>query len=158
MTETRIRRHLRTLLDWGDGHATFDAAVKGIPPRFRGVVPEGMPHSAWQLLEHMRLAQADILEFCGRQKYREKQWPADYWPKSPAPRNAAAWRASIAAFRRDRRAIQRLTMDRSVDLLAGIPHGNGQTYLREVLLAADHTAYHVGQLVMVRRALGIWSA
>jgi uncharacterized damage-inducible protein DinB len=151
-----MRRHLVKLLDWSDAHVDFGAAVKGIPPRLRGVVPAGWEYSAWQLVEHIRLAQADILEFCVNRKYREKKWPQDYWPRSRAPKNAAAWTRSLAVTRRDRRALQRLAADRSIDLTAAIPHGSGQTYLREILLVADHTAYHVGQIVTLRRQLGIW--
>jgi len=150
-----IREHLRKLLDWGDAHVTFDAAIKGLPPRLRGVVPEGLPHSAWQLVEHLRIAQADILEFCVNAKYKEKKWPDDYWPRAAAPRGAA-WTQSIAAFRRDRKALQRLAADPGVDLFAAIPWGSGQTYAREILLVADHGAYHIGQLILVRRALGAW--
>jgi len=154
--DTAIREQAAKLLDWGDAHVTFEKAVAGVPPRLRGVTPPGLEHSAWQLLEHLRIAQADILEFCRSARYKEKKWPDDYWPKSPAPRTAAAWKASIAAFKRDRRALQQLAKDRAIDLFATIPHGNGQTYIREILLIADHTAYHLGQLILVRRALGIW--
>ena len=151
-----MRQHLVKLLDWKDAHADFGAAVKGIPPRLRGVVPSGWEYSAWQLVEHIRLAQADILDFCINKNYREKKWPEDYWPKARAPKTAAAWTRSLAATRRDRRAVQRLAADRAIDLTAKIPHGSGQTYLREILLVADHTAYHVGQIVVLRRQLGIW--
>ncbi len=116
----------------------------------------GCRYSPWQLVEHVRLAQADILEFCVSRRYKEKQWPRDYWPATPAPSSAKAWNASIAAFKRDRRALERLTLDVHRDLLAPVPMGEGQTLLREVMLAADHTAYHVGQLVAVRRLLGCW--
>ena len=153
-----LRDHLRKLLDWSDAHVGFDRAVKGIPTRLRGVVPSGLEHSAWQLVEHMRLAQADILEFCVNPKYREKKFPDDYWPRNPAPKDAATWTAAVAAFRRDVSAMARLASDRAIDLFATIPHGSGQTYLREILLVADHNAYHVGQLIAVRRALGIWPA
>jgi DinB superfamily len=154
--DKNLRDHLKKVLDWGDAHVGFDRAVKGIPPRLRGVVPDRLEHSAWQLVEHIRLAQADILEFCVNPKYKEKKWPDDYWPRGARPKNAAAWTASIAAYHKDLDALQRLTADRAMDLFAAIPHGDGQTYLREVLLAADHTAYHVGQLILVRRALDIW--
>ena len=158
MTEATLRPHLVKLLDWPDAHVDFDAAVKGIPPRLRGAVPSGWEHSAWQLVEHIRIAQADILEFCRNAKYREKKWPDDYWPAARAPRNAAAWSRSLTAIRRDRKAFQRLAMDKTIDLTAPIPHGAGQTCLREILLTADHTAYHVGQLVALRRQLGIWKS
>jgi hypothetical protein len=112
----------------------------------------------WQVVELIRIAQHDILDFCRNPGYREMKWPDDYWPRLPAPRRAAAWARSLAAFRRERRAMQRLAADRRVDLFATIPHGSGQTYLREVLLAGDHTAYHVAQIVDIRRALGVWKA
>ena len=158
MNERALRDHLRKVLDWGDARVTFDAAVTGIPPRARGVVPDRLPHSAWQLVEHVRMAQADIFEFCVNPKYKEKKWPDDYWPRSAAPRDAASWGKSIAACRRDRKAMQRLAADPEVDLFATIPWGTGQTYLREILLVADHNAYHIGQVVLVRRALGLWHA
>jgi len=156
MDDAALRAQLAALLDWSDAHVGFDAAVKGIPPKMRGAVPAGWQYSAWQLVEHIRIAQHDILEFCVAQKYEEKKWPDAYWPKSPAPRSGGAWTASIAAYRRDCRALQRLTRDRRVNLTGAVPHGSGQTYLREILLAADHTAYHAGQLIALRRQLGIW--
>ena len=156
MTKAALRAHLVKLLEWPDAHVTVDAAVKSLSPRLRGAVSAGWEYSAWQLVEHIRIAQADILEFCRSAKYREKKWPDDYWPRSRAPRNAAAWTQSLARIRRDRRGFQRLAADRTVDLTAAIPHGSGQTYLREILLTADHTAYHVGQIVALRRQLGIW--
>jgi uncharacterized damage-inducible protein DinB len=151
-----LRAQLVKLLDWREAHAGFDAAVKSIPPRLRGAVPEGWQYSAWQLLEHIRIAQADILDFCRNPKYQHKKWPDDYWPQSPMPPRGAAWTKSLAGYRRDRKAFQRLAADVRIDLFATIPHGTGQTYLREVLLLADHTAYHVGQLIALRRQLGIW--
>jgi uncharacterized damage-inducible protein DinB len=129
---------------------------EGMPPRLRGVVPDGW-HSAWQLVEHLRIAQADILEFCVTANYEEKKWPDDYWPKAAAPRSAAAWTKAIAGYRRDRTALQGLAANPAIDLLATIPHGTGQTYLREILLVADHNAYHIGQIVALRRLLGIWT-
>lgn len=157
MDEKALRAQLVKLLGSGEAHVTFERAVKGIPPALRGVVPIGDEHSAWQLVEHLRMAQADILEFCISKKYREKKWPDDYWPKQSAPRNAQAWRKAIEAIRRDRKKMQRLAANRNLDLLEAIPHGTGQTYLREILLVADHDAYHVGQIVALRRRLGIWT-
>jgi hypothetical protein len=154
--EKALRAQLVKLLDFNEAHVAFDRAVKGIPPRLRGALPQGVEHSLWQLLEHLRITQADILEFCRTSKYKEKQWPGDYWPKLPGPRNHAAWTKSIAAYRRDRKAMQRLAANSRVDLLAAIPHGTGQTYLREILLVADHNAYHIGQIITVRQLLGIW--
>jgi uncharacterized damage-inducible protein DinB len=150
------RGQLSQLLAWRDAHADFDAAVLGWPPRLRGVVPEGWEHSAWQIIEHIRIAQADILEFCVGRTYVEKAWPEAYWPKSPQPPNAAAWTKTITTYRRERRALQRVARNADVDLTAPVPRGTGQTYLREILLVADHTAYHVGQLVALRRLLGAW--
>ena len=148
-----LREHLRKLLDWEDAHAGFDSAVKGIAPAARGVVPEGFAHSAWQLVEHLRRAQHDILDFCRNPAYVELKFPQDYWP-SPAPPSAKAWDESLAAVRRDRDELKKLAADKNVDLFARIPHGTGQTCLRELLLVADHNAYHVGQLVMVKQLLG----
>ena len=155
--DSALRAQLAEFVDWHNAHVGFDEAVKGIPPKRRGEVPPGFAHSVWQVVEHIRIAQADILDFCVNPKYRhDMKWPDDYWPKTPAPRSAAAWSKALAAIRRDRKATQRLALDRRVDLFAKIPHGTGQTYLREVLLVADHAAYHVAQIVDIRRALGIW--
>jgi uncharacterized damage-inducible protein DinB len=153
-----VRDQLRRMLAWEEAHSGLESVVEGIPSRMRGVVPQGLPYSAWQLLEHIRLAQHDILDFCRNPNYTELHWPDDYWPRNPDPPNAEAWDASLAAFRRDREALQQLAIDSSIDLLAPIPHGTGQTILRELLLVADHTSYHIGQLVVLRRALGIWTA
>jgi len=152
-----LRTHLRKLLDWEDAHVGFEAAVEGIPPALRGVVPQGLPYSLWQLLEHLRRTQRDIVEFCSNPAYVELTFPDDYWPASAAPPTAAAWDESIAGFRFDREVLEQLAANPAVDLFERIPHGTGQTYLRELLLVADHNAYHVAQLVMVRRCLGIWT-
>jgi hypothetical protein len=151
-----LREQLVRLLSWHDAHVGFDEAVEGIPPKLRGVRPSGMPYSAWELLEHMRLAQRDILEFCIDPHYRERTFPDDYWPKSPAPRASGDWQKSVVAYRRDRKALERLVAEPDLDLHERIPHGDGQTFLREVLLVADHGAYHLGELVAVRRLLGAW--
>jgi DinB family protein len=156
--EQAVRDHLRRLLDWEEAHVNFDKAVAGIPPRMRGAKPKGLPYSAWQLIEHLRIAQHDILDFCRNPDYKERKWPDDYWPSAAAPPSAAAWDRSIRQFRKDRKALQQLAMDASIDLAARIPHGNGQTYLRELVLAADHAAYHTGELVLLRRMLGIWKS
>ena len=115
-----------------------------------------MPHSPWEIVEHLRVAQHDILDFCRNPTYAELKWPDDYWPATPAPRTATDWDASIAGFHRDLEGMQALAADPGVDLFAKIPHGTGQTYLREILLVIDHNAYHVGELVAVRRMLGSW--
>jgi hypothetical protein len=155
--EAALRDHLVRLLAWQDAHGTFEAAVGGMPPSYRERVPSSLPYSPWQLLEHLRITQHDILDFCRNPNYTELHWPDDYWPRSAAPPSDSAWDDSVRGFLEDRAALQALAADRSVDLLARIPHGDGQTYLREILLAADHTSYHVGQLILVRRLLGIWS-
>jgi uncharacterized damage-inducible protein DinB len=154
-SDSSLRAHLRKLLDWEDAHVSFDTVVEGIAPTLRGVVPEGLPYSVWQLLEHLRLTQRDILEFCRNPAYVEPS-PEEYWPRSTSPSSDAAWKASIKGFRDDRAELQKLAADATVDLHARIPHGTGQTYLRELLLVADHNAYHVAQVVAVRRCLGIW--
>jgi hypothetical protein len=143
------------LLDWRDAHLSFDTAFEGVSPELRGVQPERMPHSLWQLLEHMRLAQLDILEFCRNPDYREPPME-DYWPRTAAPPTDEAWGESIAGFRNDLGALRQLAADPGLDLFATIPHGTGQTYLRELLLVADHNAYHLGQFMTLRRLLGNW--
>jgi uncharacterized damage-inducible protein DinB len=159
MTSTAaLREHVVRLLDWQDAHVNFDAAVEGLPAKLRGLRPPGLAHSPWELLEHLRRTQHDILDFCRNPDYQELTWPADYWPENPAPPSPEAWEASVAAFREDRAALRQLAQDPALDLFAAIPHGSGQTYLRELLLVADHNAYHVGQLVVVRKLLGAWSA
>ena len=156
MSTTAVRELLGKALAWQDAHATFDDAVKDIPVDLRGRRPQGLPYSPWELLEHLRIAQHDILDFCVNADYREMKWPDDYWPASPAPESEAAWKRSIDRFTADRKALQKLAADATIDLEAKIPHGSGQTYLRELVLMIDHNAYHVGQLVLVRRLLGIW--
>jgi DinB superfamily len=151
-----LRAQLVKLLSSGEAHVDFDRAVKGIPSKLLGVRPKGLPYSLWQFLEHIRIAQRDILDFCRNPKYRAPKWPEDYWPASPAPPNARAWGRSVAAFRADRRAFARMITRPSLRLYTRIPHGNGQTYLREILLAADHNAFHLGEIVAVRRLLGAW--
>lgn len=152
-----LRDHLVRVLDWEDAHAGFDKAVEGIPPGRRGDCAAGFEHSPWQLLEHIRIAQEDILDFCVNAEYEHTmKWPDDYWPGTPSPPGEQAWTDSVASYARSREALQRLAREVE-DLTARVPTGKGnQTYLRALLLAADHTAYHVGQLVAVRRALGIW--
>ena len=156
MSDSALREHVAKLLAWGDAHADFDRAVRDLAPELRGRRPEGLPYSPWELLEHLRLAQHDILDFTVNPDYAELRWPEDYWPASPEPPSATAWDESVALVRADVAALQAIAADTRVDLLAKIPHGEGRTYLRELLLAADHNAYHVGQLVLVRRLLGAW--
>jgi hypothetical protein len=156
MSDRSLRDHLARLLDWEDAHASFDGAVHGLPPGLRGTQPQGLPYSPWQLVEHLRITQFDILDFCRNPDYREMKWPDDYWPRSNAPASEQAWSESLRCFREDRDALRALALDPKVPLEAKIPHGTGQTYLRELLLVADHSAYHVGQLVVVRRLLGDW--
>lgn len=152
------RQQLARLLDWQDAHAGYDAAVKDLPHELQGVRPDGFPHSAWELIEHLRITQRDILDFCNAATYEELRWPEQYWPSSRTPPTPRAWDASVAAFRSDREALKQIALNPDLDLTAVVPHGTDQTYLRELLLVADHTAYHVGQLILVRRALGAWPA
>jgi uncharacterized damage-inducible protein DinB len=153
-----LRAHLVRALDWEEAHVGFDKAVEGIPAERRGSRIAGFEHSPWQLLEHLRLAQKDILDFCLNAKYvHALKWPDDYWPRSPAPSDAAAWNNSVAEFTADRGNLKQLVQNPAVDLFATVPTGKaGQTYLRAIVLVVDHTAYHVGQLIAVRQALGIW--
>jgi hypothetical protein len=155
-TNTLLREHLIYLLDGGGAHARFDDAVKDMPEKLRGVKPHGLPHSVWMILEHLRLAQWDILEFSRNSKYKAPKWPDDYWPAAEAPGSDAAWNRSIQQFRKDLKAVQDLISNPKTDLYARIPWGEGQTILREALLLADHHAYHIGQLVDVRRLLDAW--
>jgi hypothetical protein len=156
-TEDRaLREHVVYLLRGGGAHVDFEHAIRGLPKHLRGKRAAGLAFTAWQLLEHMRLAQWDILEFSRNAKHVSPDWPAGYWPKASVPPNAAAWNSSVKLFRRDLAATCALVSRRSTNLLARIPHGDGQTILREALLVADHNAYHLGQLVLVRRALGAW--
>jgi DinB superfamily len=154
--DASLRKHLLELLAGGQAHATFAAAVKNLPVALRGKRPRGAEHSAWELLEHLRIAQWDILDFTCNPKYQHLPWPEGYWPATPAPPDAKAWDKSVRAFRRDLKAISDLVADPGTDLYAKIPHGDGQTILREVLLVADHNAYHLGALVLLRRLLGAW--
>jgi hypothetical protein len=151
-----LREHVVELLNGRGAHAGFDDVAKDMPEKLRGVKPDGLPHSAWMLLEHLRLAQWDILEFSRNPKHKSPKWPDGYWPETEAPPNAAAWNKSIQRFRKDLKAMQDLVANSKTDLYARIPWGDGQTILREALLMADHNAHHLGQLIDVRRLLGTW--
>jgi hypothetical protein len=151
-----IRKHVLDLLNGGNAHLTFDKAVAHLPPNLRGAKPPGQPHTPWRLLEHMRIAQWDILEFSRNPKHKSPDWPDGYWPAADAPPHAEDWNHSLKQFHADAKAMQNLVADHKQDLLAPIPGGQGQTLLREALLVADHNAYHLGQLVLLRRLLGAW--
>jgi DinB superfamily len=155
-TGRSLRKHLLELLDGGHAHATFDDVIANFPAQSYGEIPKGLPHSAWMLLEHLRITQWDILEFSRNPKYRVLKWPDAYWPKKPAPPDAAAWDKSVKSFREDLAAMKKLVNDSKTDLFANIPWGEGQTILREAMLMADHNSHHLGQLIDVRRLLGIW--
>jgi uncharacterized damage-inducible protein DinB len=154
-----LRTQLASVLDWGESHVSFDKATGGIPADTRGAQAQGFAHSPWQLLEHIRIAQKDILAFCTSPTYvHDLTWPEDYWPSDAAPTDEAAWDHSIAGYKTDREALQQCALNVHADLLAPVPTGDvNQTLLRGILLAASHASYHLGQLVAVRRALGIWS-
>jgi uncharacterized damage-inducible protein DinB len=151
-----LRKHLLDSLKANQAHATFEDAVKDFPATLRGKKPLGAGHSAWQLLEHLRLAQHDILEFSRDPRYVSPKWPEGYWPVDEAPPFESAWDDSVAAFQRDHQAFAKLISDPDKNLFQEFPHGDGQTLLREALLIVDHNAYHVGQLVMLRVQLGAW--
>jgi hypothetical protein len=154
--DNSVRHHLIELLKGGSAHARFEEAIAGISAKLRGQKPAGLPHSSWTLLEHLRIAQWDILEFSRNRKHKSPEWPKGYWPRSEAPPSAAAWNTSVSKFRQELKTVQLLVANPKTDLYAPIPWGDGQTILREALLLADHNAYHVAQLVDVRRLLGIW--
>jgi uncharacterized damage-inducible protein DinB len=151
-----LRQQLAKMIDWNEAHADLSTTLDGLPTRLRGQVPDGLPHSAWQLLEHIRIALWDILEFTRDAKHKSPKWPEDYWPKSVAPPSDKAWDESVKTILNTQEELRKLVQDPSQDLFKPLPHGDGQTLLRELLLAADHGAYHLGQLVLVRRALGTW--
>jgi len=151
-----LRKQLLALLKGGQAHATFEEAIKDLPADLRGRTPEGLPYSAWQILEHLRITQRDILDFSANQEgtYKELDWPRDFWPKSPEPASGEAWEESIAGFSRDLRAFEALV--KKEDLSEPFPWDKSKNLLREALLLADHTAYHLGELIVIRRLLGAW--
>jgi hypothetical protein len=156
MKDDALRKHLLDALAWDHAHAPFEAAVEKFPMTLRGKRPRGFDHSPWELLEHIRLAQKDLLEFCTKSDYVAGKWPDDYWPPTPTPPSAASWKKSVDATVADRKALQKVVR-LTPDLTAAIPHGEGKTYLRTILLSIDHTSNHVGQLVMARKLFGAWS-
>lgn len=154
--DASLRKHVIELLRSKEAHADFDQAIEGLPAELRGARVKDVPFTPWRLLEHLRLAQWDILEFSRDAKHKSPEWPEGYWPQGDAPPNAAAWDESVASFRRDLSEMIKLVKDPSSDLFTPIPHGQGQTLLREALLVADHNSYHIGQLILLRRLLGAW--
>jgi hypothetical protein len=154
--QSMLREHLLELLGGGHAHLAFDRAIADLPDELRGARPPGLPHTPWRLVEHLRIAQWDILRFTIDPTHVSPEFPGGYWPKGDAPPGQGIWDRSVAAFRADLEAIMDLVAEPGVDLFAPIPHGQGQTVLREALLLADHNAYHLGQLVTVRRLLGAW--
>ena len=153
--DTRLRQQLAKLLDWQDAHLSFERVSAGWPAKLRGVKPRGASHTAWQLVEHLRICQWDILDFCRNSNYKEMPFE-EYWPRSAAPPSPAAWEKSLRGFRTGNKAMQKLVLNPKTDLYAPIPWGSGQTILREAVLVADHNAYHVGQLALLRKLLGAW--
>jgi len=152
-----LRQHLIYLLTDGGAHAKFEDVIAAISAKLRGQTPAAMPHSPWMLLEHIRIAQWDILEFSRNPKHKSPEWPESFWPATEAPPNAAAWNESVKNIRKDLKSLENLIANPKTDLFAKIPWGDGQTILREAMLVADHNAYHLGQLVDVLRLLGAWS-
>jgi hypothetical protein len=153
-TDKALREHLLYVLQGGGAHLSFDEVIERFSKNLRGKKVKGAAHTAWQLLEHMRIAQWDILEFSRDPKHVSPKFPEGYWPKTQSPPTDEAWNTSVKNFRKDLKAMQRLVEDRSSDLYARIPHGEGQTLLREALLIVDHNSYHLGQLVLLSRLLG----
>lgn len=154
--DTELRRHVVNLLKGGDAHVDFDGALKDLPAKLRGKRPEGAEHSPWEVLEHLRIAQWDILEFSRNPKHKSPEFPQGYWPRAAAPPDDKAWEKSVQSFRNDLEAMCALVANDSTDLFAKIPHGDGHTILREALVAADHNAYHLGEMLLLRRMLGAW--
>ena len=157
MDEKSLREHVLYVLRGGGAHIDFEKTIGDLPPQLRGAKPAGLSFTAWRLLEHMRIAQWDILEFSRNPSHVSPQWPAGYWPETDEPPDEAAWEKSVREFRAGRKEMEKLVANPKSNLFAPIPHGEGQTLLREALLVADHNAYHLGQLVMLRRLLGAWS-
>ncbi len=157
-SDQSIREHLLSLLRGGNAHTTFDDAVARLPGDARGKKVRGLPHTLWMVLEHLRIAQWDILEFSRNPKHVSPKWPTGYWPEKSAPDSDAAWNSSVKSFRADLKAMEGLIFNPETDLYAKIPWGQGQTILREALLVADHNAYHIGEMVLLRRLLGAWPA
>lgn len=153
-----LRRQLLALLNGGQAHADFETAIRDFPDELRGKVPDGLPYSAWQLLEHMRITQRDILSFSAPPTggYHPLEWPAEYWPKFAEPPSPSDWDRTIASIRSDREQFEVLLQKADVDLFKPFRWGNGQNLLREALLISDHTAYHLGELIVLRRLLGAW--
>ncbi len=157
--ETVLRMQLVTLLKGGSAHATFADAVKGFPLERTGEQPAGLPYSAWQLVEHMRIAVHDLLEFSTNSDYVDLRWPDDYWPKQPRPSDDQSWERSVSGLEADLTSFESLVKSPDSNLYATIPWGQkGETLLREVLLAAAHTSYHIGELILLRRVMGIWKS
>lgn len=155
-TGKSLRQHLVELLRGGNAHVDFDKAIAKLTPDLRGVKPLGQVFTAWRLLEHLRISQWDILEFSRNPKHVSPKWPDEYWPETDAPLDDAAWNRSVEAFRADLQAMAQLVADPAIDLFTPLAHGDGQTILREALVLADHNAYHIGQLVLLRRLLNAW--
>ena len=158
MSDTILRKQLVNLLEEGHAHITFENAVADIPSHLRSVTPASLPYSIWKLVEHIRIAQWDILEFSRDPSHQSPTWPDEYWPKEDAPASEKAWQESLTQIQKDKQAFIALLNDTNQDLFKPFAHGDGQNLLREALLIADHTSYHTGQIVLVRRLLGDWQA
>ena len=156
MNDKILRQQLIKLLAGHQAHADWKQALAGLPAKLRGVRPDGSPHSVWDLIEHLTIAQWDILEFSRNAKHASPDWPSGYWPANGKAPSDREWKSCLRKFAADAAAMQKLVANPKTDLSAKIPHGTGQTILREALLLADHNAYHVGQIILVRRQLGAW--
>src|ERR1700744_95130 len=149
--DSSLREHLVELLKGGNAHADFDKAVAGLPVKLRGERVKNLPYTAWQLLEHMRIAQWDILEFSRDPKHVSPEWPAGYWPKNSAPKDDAAWKNSVKQIKDELKQFISLISNKDVDMYTSFAHGTGQNLLREALLIADHTSYHTSEIIVIRR-------
>lgn len=152
-----LREQLFELLRGGQAHVGLQSALNNFPSAIYAKKPRGVAHNAWQMLEHIRFTLHDLLEFCTNPKYQAPKWPGDYWPKHPSPSSTKEWKASVKSLNKDLKALENLICNPKIDLYAKIPWGSDHTFLREILLACDHTSYHIGQLVMLRKQLNAWN-
>lgn len=155
---TPLIHQLKQLITKGNAHVTLEEALKGIPAKLRGVVPDGLPYSLWQIAEHIRITQHDILDFSRNPKYKAIKWPDNYWPKEKAPKDAAAWNDCIKQIKKDTKEFIALLENKDADLYTPFKWGDGQNLLREAMLIADHTSYHTGEIIVIRRLLGNWKS
>jgi hypothetical protein len=151
-----VIRELKELLEQGNAHATFEKAVKDIPQKLLGKIPQGSAYSIWQLVEHIRITQWDLLEFSRNPDHKSPKWPDEYWPEAEAPEDAAAWTASLEQIAKEKKEFIKLLHETGAEIYTAFPYGDGQSLFREALVLADHNSYHTGEIILMRRILGNW--